>query len=44
MNDSSHELRALDAMNNLGLWMKRATMGHELRALNVMSSSRLWMT
>ena len=37
----SHELRALDAMNNLGLWMTWATQGHELRTLvdmNVLGS------
>ena len=38
-----HELNALDAMNNLGLWMTLTTLGHELRALNAMNNSRLWM-
>ena len=32
MNDSgSHELKALDAMDNLGLWMISMILGHELR-------------
>ena len=44
MNDLGSELRALDAMNNLGLWLTRTTPGHELNALNTMNNSRLWMT
>ena len=39
-----NELRALDAMNNLGLWLAKTTLGRELNALNAMNSSRLWMT
>ena len=37
----SRELRALDVMNNLGLWLN---LGHELRALDAMNISGLWMT
>ena len=45
MNDSRGlELRALDAMNNLELWLRGTNLGHELRALDAMNSSRLWMT
>ena len=32
------ELRAIDAINNLGLWLTRVTLGHELNALNAMNS------
>ena len=39
-----YELRALDAMNNFGLFLTRNTLGHELRALDAMNISRLWMT
>ena len=28
------ELRSLDVMNNIGLWMTWATLGHEIKALN----------
>ena len=38
-----HELRALDAMNNLGLWMTRMTSGCELKALDATNSLGLWM-
>ena len=31
------ELRALDAMNNLGLWMTWTTSSYELKALDVMN-------
>ena len=37
-------LRALDAMNNLGLSMASKIMGCELRALDTMNNSVLWMT
>ena len=44
MNDlGSHDLRALDAMDSLGLWMTRITPGCELKALNAMNKSGLWM-
>ena len=33
-----HELKALDAMNNLGLSMTCATLGRELKALNAMNN------
>ena len=33
------ELKALDAMNNLGLLMTWATPGHELKALDAMNNS-----
>ena len=39
-----HELRALDVMNNLELWLRGTTMGDELRALDAMKRSGLWMT
>ena len=39
-----YELRALDAMNNLGLWMTLMTLGHELRALHIMKSVGPWLT
>ena len=38
------KLKALDAMNNVGLWLTRTTLGHELNALNAMNSSKLRMT
>ena len=38
------ELKALDAMNNLELWLRGITPGHEFRALDAMNSSGLWMT
>ena len=38
------ELRALDAMNNSGLWITWATMGRELRALDAMNNVGLWLT
>ena len=38
-----HELRALDAMNKLRLWMICATLSHELKAMDAMNSSTLWM-
>ena len=43
MNDPSSELRAVDAMNNLGLWLTRITLGRKVNALNAMHSSRLWL-
>ena len=36
------ELKALNVMNNSGLWMIAMIPGHELRALDAMNSSRLW--
>ena len=36
-----HELKALDAMNNLDLWMTCSTLGHELRALDAMNNLEL---
>ena len=40
MNDlGSSELRALDAMNNLRLWMIWMILGRELEALDVMINS-----
>ena len=39
-----HELRVLNAMNNLVLWLIRITLGREPRAAHVMNSSRLWLT
>ena len=39
-----HELRVLNAMNNLVLWLIRITPGREPRVSHVMNSSRLWVT
>ena len=42
MNDSgSHEVRPLDAMNNLGLQVIWTILGHEENISNVMNNSRL---
>ena len=35
-----HELRALDAMDNLGLWMTPYNLGHKLKALDATNNSR----
>ena len=37
----SHELKALNAMNNSKLWMICSTLGHDLRALDAMNNSEL---
>ena len=37
------ELRALDVMNNLGIWMKRMTPCGEIKALDAMNNLELWM-
>ena len=37
------DLSALDAMNNSGLWMTRATLGGKLKALDTINNSKLWM-
>ena len=39
----SCELRAIDTMNILGLWLTLATLGHKIRALNTMKNSGLSM-
>ena len=45
MNDSrSHELKPLDAMNNLGLYVIQMILGPEEKSPNVMNKSRLGMT
>ena len=36
-----HELKTLDAMNSLELWMTCFTMGCDLRALDAMNSSKM---
>ena len=36
---SGCELRALDAMNNSGLWLTLTTSGHKLKALDAMNNS-----
>ena len=41
---SSCELKAVDAIKNLGLWMTRTTSGWEFKAQDAMNSSGLWMT
>ena len=38
-----HKQRALDGMNNLGLWMKSDTLGSELKALDAINNLELWM-
>ena len=38
-----HELKALDVMNTLGLWMIGTILGREDYALNAMHNLRLWM-
>ena len=37
------ELRTLDVINSLGLWITLATLGRELKALDAMSNTRLWL-
>ena len=37
------ELKALDAMNNLELWMTCSTLGHDLRTLGAMYSLELFI-
>ena len=45
MNDwMSHELKALDAMNNSRLRLMWTILGHEIKVLDAMKSSGLWMT
>ena len=43
MNESACELRALDSMNSLGMWMTWTTPGHEPKALDAMNNTVLWM-
>ena len=44
MNDlGSHELRPLDAMNNLGLWVIWKILSCKEKALNAMNKSKLWI-
>ena len=44
MSDSpGRELKALDAMNNSGLCMTRATPSGELKALDAINNLELWM-
>ena len=38
-----HELRSLNAMNNIGLWTIYMNLSHELKDLDVMKSLGLWM-
>ena len=38
-----HELRALDAMDNLGLWMTPYNLGHKLKALDATNNLGLWI-
>ena len=38
-----HELKALNAMNSLRLWMTWATPGHKLNDVNAMTNPGLWM-
>ena len=36
-----YELKALDAMNRLELWMTCSTLGDDLKALDVVNNSKL---
>ena len=38
------EPKALNVINNLGLWITRKTQDCELKALNAMNSLGLWLT
>ena len=38
---SGSELRALNAMNNFGLWLASMNLGHDISALDAVKSSRL---
>ena len=38
-----YDLKALNVINNLGLWMASKTPSHELRALDAITRSRLKM-
>ena len=42
INDFGFELKALGAMNSLGLWMIRTILGHDLKGLDAMNSLR-WL-
>ena len=45
MNDlECHELKPLDSMTNLGLWVILMILGHEEKASNVMNNLGLGMT
>ena len=44
MEESGRELKALYAMNNSGLWLKKMSPNRELKALDAMNNSRLWVT
>ena len=39
-----HELKALDAINNVGLWFTLTTSCDQLKPLNVVNKLGLWMT
>ena len=44
MKDSgSFELRPLDAMNSLLVWMIQMTLCYELKSLDAMNKSKLWI-
>ena len=40
---SGHDVRALNTMNNIGLWMICMSLGRDLKDLDVMDSTKLWM-
>ena len=40
----SHEIKALDIMNNSGLWFMRTTPGRHLKVIDAMNSLGLWIT
>ena len=39
-----YELKALNAMNNIRLWLKLMNLGYELRAIDAINNLRMWMT
>ena len=41
--NNSRSLKALDAMNTLGVWMKGTTLCSELKAQDGMNHSGLWI-
>ena len=40
---SGYEIRSLNAMNNIGLWMICTSLGRDLKDLDAMKSLGLWM-
>ena len=44
INDTGHEIRSPDSMNNLVLWLIRKSLGHELRVVDAIHRSGLLIT